>query len=532
MLIAGLNTRVILHLLALAACAKSEFVRELIYVSNLQYLLGIDQGSSGSRALILDREGQVHGYGYRPLACIHPQAGWVEHDPVATVTGVAEAITEAIECTGCRPSEIAGCGIACQRNTDFAWDALTGRPLANAISWQDLRTLPMLDKVAAWPLAGEYRRRLGYAPGPYSSALHLAWRMQHESAVTDSARAGRLRLGLSAAWLLTAMGSPSGHRMDYSLVQAMGLYDFRARRYWDEWLDFLNVPRGPLPEAVPTIRDFGTLEVTGPDGTTADVPVAAMIGNEQAALFGHDCRQPGDAECNHGTASFVDVVTGDSAPDQDKINVYFAWHLGGTPTYCLEADTTVSGAVIRWMREKARLFDRDDEIGELAASVPDSAGVVFVPAFTGLNVPYDDRNARGTILGLTLGSSRAHIARAFLESLGYQVRTILDTIRTETGLTVDRLHLSGGISASDEACQITADQLGIPAVRPAFTETAARAAALLAGLGVGVWADVSDLPPLPGGYTLFEPLLSADQREANYARWKRAVECVRTWARA
>ena len=493
------------------------------------YLLGIDQGSSGSRALVLDPDGQVRGYGYRPLAGIHPHPGWVEHDPVSVVTGVAEAVTEALERAGCHPSDVVGCGIACQRNTDFAWDAHTGRPLANAISWQDLRTLPMLDELAAWPLADQCRRRLGYAPGPYSSALHMAWRMRHEPSVIDAARTGRLRLGLSAAWLLTATGNPSGHLMDYSLVQAMGVYDFRAQRLWDEWLDFLGVPQAALPEAVPTVYDFGTLRVAAPDGTTADVPVIAMIGNEQAGLFGHDCHHPGDAECTHGTASFVDVFMGSHAPDQDKMNVYFAWHLGDAPTYCLEADTTVSGAVIRWMREEARLFDHADEVGQLAASVPDSAGVVFVPAFTGLNVPYNDRNARGTIFGLTLGSSRAHIARAFLESLGYQVREILDTIYTATGLRVERLHLGGGISTSDEACQIMADQLGIPTVRPTFTETAARAAALLAGLGAGVWADVSDLPPPPGGFTLFEPRISADQREANYARWKRAVDCVRAW---
>ena len=498
-------------------------------MANQPYLLGIDQGSSGSRALILDRQGQVRGYGYRPLAGIYRHPGWVEHDPAALVAGVTQAIGEAIGRAGCRPSDIAGCGIACQRNTDFVWDAHTGRPVANAISWQDLRTLPMLDELTAWSLSDQCRRRLGYAPGPYSSALHLAWRMRHDTKVIEAAQAGRLRVGLSAAWLLAAMGNPSGHQMDYSLVQAMGLYDFRAQRQWDEWLDFLNVPRDSLPGAVPTTYAYGTLDVTAPDGTTTGVPVTAMIGNEQAALFGHDCHHAGDAECTHGTASFVDVFMGGYAPDQDKINVYFAWHLGDAPTYCLEADTTVSGAVIRWMREKARLFDRDDEVGQLAASVPDSAGVVFVPAFTGLNVPYNDSNARGTILGLTLSSSRAHIARAFLESLGYQVRAILDTIHAETGLRVDRLHLGGGISASDEACQIMADQLGIPTLRPTFTETAARAAALLAGLGAEVWANVSDLPPLPGGYTLFEPRLSADQREASYAHWKRAVDCVRTW---
>jgi glycerol kinase len=498
-------------------------------MSNQPFILGIDQGSSGSRALILDQAGEVRGYGYRPLSCIHPHPGWVEHDPHSVALGVSEAVTEAIAHAGCRPSDVVACGIACQRNTDFVWDAESGRPLSNAISWQDLRTLPLLDELSAWHAAEQCRRRLGYAPGPYSSALHLAWRMRHDVGVIDAAHAGRLRVGLSAAWLLTTTGQPNNHQMDYTLVQAMGLYDFRAQQYWQEWLDYLNVPCDALPAAVPTVYDFGTLKISARNGTTAHVPVTAMIGNEQAALFGHDCRQPGDAECTHGTASFVDVFMGPRTPDQDKINVYFAWHLGDEPTYCLEADTTVTGAVIRWMREQVQLFDRDEEVGQLAASVPDSSGVVFVPAFTGLNVPYNDSSARGTILGLTLGSNRAHIARAFLESLGYQVRAILDTICTETGLRIKRLHLGGGISASDEACQIMADQLGIPTVRPAFTETAARAAALLAGLGADVWASPADLPPLPGVLKVFEPRISAHQRESDYARWCRAVECVLSW---
>ncbi len=522
-------------------------------MSTQPYLLGIDQGTSGSRALILDQAGQVRGYGYHSLARLYPQPGRVEQDPDAVAAGVTAAITEAIAQAGCRPTEIAACGIACQRNTDFVWDARTGRPVANAITWQDLRTEPMLAELAAWPLADQRRRRLGYFPGTYSSALHLAWRMRHDPAVAEAACAGHLRVGFSAAWLLVALGQPAGHQMDYSLVQQMGLYDFRAERYWDEWLNVLGIPPASLPEVVPTVHHFGTLRITAPDGAVAGVPVWATIGNEQAALFGHDCRQPGDAECSHGTASFVNVLLGQEAPEQEKLNVYFAWSLPAANlqspplnsksairnpqsairhTYCLEADTTVSGAAIRWMKEQARLFDRYDEVGPLAASVPDSAGVIFVPAFTGLNVPYNDPTARGTILGLTLGSSRTHIVRAFLESLGYQVRAILETIATETGLRVERLSLGGGISASDEACQIQADLIGIPLVRPAFTETAARAAALLAGLGAGVWPTLADLPPLPGDYTTFEPRLSADQRDAGYARWQRAVERAQGWSEA
>ncbi len=515
------------------------------------FLLGLDQGTSGSRALILDETGQVRGYGYRSLARLYPQPGWVEQDPAAVVAGVAEAIAEALEHAGCRPDQIAACGIACQRNTDFIWDDRTRRPITNAIVWQDLRTLPLIAELAAWPQADQRRRRLGTFPGPYSSSMHLAWRMRHDPVVAAAAHMEHTRIGFSAAWLLAAMGQPSGHAMDYSLVQATGLYDFRAEQYWEDWLNLLDIPPGPLPEAVPTTHYFGDLHLTANGATTA-VPVLTMIGDQQSALFGYDCRRPGDAECTLGTASFVNVCLGSQAPDSEVINIYFAWSLPETGdraapisnpkskiqnpkskivhTYCLEAETAATGSAIRWMQEHARFIDHHTEVGPLAASVPDSAGVVFVPAFTGLFVPYNDTTARGTILGMTLGSTRAHIVRAFVEALAFQVRVILETIKTETGLYVEQLKLGGGVSASDEICQIISDQLGIPISRPSFTETTARSAALFAGLSAGVWPSLSDLPPIPGDHSTFEPRLSTDQRDAAYALWQRAVERARGWS--
>lgn len=291
------------------------------------YLLGIDQGTSGSRALIMDEMGQVRGYGYYPLPRLYPQPGWVEQEPDTLAAGVSIAIAEALSRANCRPANIVACGIACQRNTDFVWDARTRRPLANAITWQDLRTVPLIAELENWPLADQRRRRLGYFPGPYSSAMHLAWRMRHDPAIAAAAKKGHLRIGFSAAWLLTALGHPTAHVMDYSLVQSMGLYDFRAEQYWAEWLEILNIPSSPLPQPAPTVHNFGTLRLTAAGGATAEVPVTAMLGNEQAALFGHDCRRAGDAECTHGTASFVDVVIGNQAPEQDRLNVYHAWTL-------------------------------------------------------------------------------------------------------------------------------------------------------------------------------------------------------------
>jgi len=493
------------------------------------FLLGIDQGTSGSKAVILDREGQVRGYAYRPLDRLYPQPNWVEQDPDAVACGVAAAITEAIGKAGIRPDEIAACGITSQRNTEFVWDRRDGRSLAHAITWQDLRVQPLLDDLKRWPLAAEATYRLGYPPGPYMAALHLAWRLKHQTAVREAARDHNLQVGLSAAWLIRALGRPSAHLMDASLVQATGLYDFRQQAYWAEWLDWLGVPADALPTAVPTIHDFGALRVSAPDGQSADVPVLALIADQQSALFGHGCRTPGAAECTHGTASYVKVFLGEQAAEQDNINVYYAWNVDGRQTYCLEAPTTVTGAAIRWLRDNARLIDSYEHLSELAAAVPDTGGMMVVPAFTGLDVPYNDGRARATFFGMALGHDRRHIARAFLESIGYQIRTILETITNEAGVQVEQLLVGGGVSASDLACQIQADLLGLPLLRPTFAETTAWAAGLLAGLGANVWPNADALPPLPGTHTRFEPQMAAAERDEGYGRWLRAIELVQAW---
>jgi glycerol kinase len=501
-------------------------------------VLGIDQGTSGSKAIVLDEASRVLGTGYRAVGRLHPRSGWTEQDPVAIATGVREAIGDALAHAGARPAQIAAVGIAGQRNSGFTWDPGTCRPFTNAISWQDLRTGDLLRELRAHdPIWSESLWRLGQRPGPWNASAHLGWRMRHDPAFANAARAGRIRFGLSAEWLLVALGSPREHAMDYSLVDSQGLFDIREDRYWPELLDWLGVPPEILPEPRPSLHDYGTLRVESHDGEHADVPVLAMLADQQAALFGYDCRAPGDAECTHGTATFVDVCVGSKAPAAQRMQSYYAWVLphSGRPgdvdsldrTYCLEGDATVTGAVIRWLRETVRLLDDEKEIGPLAATVEDAGGVMFVPAFTGLNVPYLDSDARGSILGLTLGSSRGQIARAFLDSLGFQVRAITDEVAAETGVAVTRLKVGGGISASDLACQLQADWLGFPVARPAFTDTTPRAAALLAGLGAGVWSTLDALPQLPGETTTFEPRLSADARDAGFERWHRAVESVR-----
>lgn len=504
----------------------------------MKYLLGLDQGTSGTKAYLMDFDGRRVGLGYVPTELIRLRPDWIEQDPRAVAAGAAKAIEYALHAAQAAPSDIAAVGIASQRGTDFIWDARTGQPIVNAITWQDLRTLPLIEELDQWEHAHERRYRLGYFPGPWCASMHLAWRARHQSEFQAALRSDHIRIGMSASWLITALGCPSRHIHDYSLTQKTGLWDFRHSAYWAEWIDRLQLSPIGLPDPAPTLYDYGTLRINA-GSRKADVPVVAMIGDQQAALFGHGCRHAGHAECTHGTASFVNVVAGDTPPELDNINVYHAWSLPREAsnfqpptfnfqhTYCLEADTTVTGAAVRWMLQRGHWFESEAQLDALAESVTDAGDVIVVPAFTGLNVPYNDHGARATILGLALGSDRAHVARAFLDSIGYQLRAILETIHDRTGLHVEQLSVGGGLSNSDIACQIQADQLGIPLVRPAEKETTARGAALLAGLGLGVWKSIDDLPPLPEGSTIFEPRLSLDQRNSDYARWQRAVRHVR-----
>ena len=494
-----------------------------------RYVLGIDQGGSGSRAVVLDDSGQVAGYGYQPVGRIYPQPGWVEQDPAAIAASVRSAVAAAVEQAGCPASAIVGCGITSQRDTVFAWDSETGAPIGNAITWQDLRTTPLVAETNAWPLAHERRERLGQFPGAYCSAMHMAWRMRHDPAFRRAADEGRLRCSLSAGWLVQALGRVHDHALDYSLMQGMTVLDFRRKRLWDEWIDMLGLPRAALPHPTPTLHEYGEVEVVDRQGRRAAVPVLAMISDQQAALFGYDCRGRGQAACTHGTASFVNVAAGHAAPAQGRTKVYLAWELAGSPTYTLEADTTVTGAVIRWMQEQMGWLHRPADLGALALTVPDAAGVVFVPAFTGLGIPYEDRTARGTLLGMTLDTTPAHVARAFLDSIGYQLHDILAAIAEDYGLAIDRLHVGGGVSASDAACQVQADVLGIPVVRARDTETSVRAAALLGGLGAGVWGGEDELPRLPGPETVFEPKGDPAARESGMAAWHRALGRARQW---
>ena len=492
-------------------------------------VLGIDQGGSGSRAVILDQDGRVRGYGHQRVERIYPRPGWVEQDPTAISQSVRRAINEAMKRAFCRPSDLVACGITSQRDTVFAWDAPTGRQIGNAITWQDLRTTGIVTEMNRSPLADLRRERLGQFPGAYCSAMHMAWRMRHDPAFRTAAESGRLRVSLAAGWLVRALGIPEGHSLDVSLLQGMTVFDPRRRSYWEEWLDYLRLPRAALPAPSPTNAHFGALRL---GSERHSVPVTAMIADQQAALFGYDCRLPGQSAVIHGTASFINVVVGDVAPPQRICKMYRAWELHDRPTFTLEADLSVTGAAVRWLAQIG-IVRRTRELGALAASVPDSGGMLFVPAFTGLGVPSEDRSARGTMVGMTLGTSRGHIARAFFESIGYQLREAIEQVETESGLKIGALRVGGGLASSNEGCQIQADTLGRPLVRARDTETGVRAAAILAGLGAGYWQKPDDLAPiLDGGEQVFDPRTTTEQRDEGFAHWKRALERAQNWERS
>ncbi len=494
-----------------------------------QYFLGIDQGGSGSRAMLLDGQGRVVGYGYQSVGRLYPQTGWVEQEPRAIAASVRDAIAAAMHQAGVAARSVVACGITTQRDTVFAWDAVSAAPIGNAITWQDLRTVPLVAETNQWALADERRLRLGQFPGAYSSAMHIAWRMRHDAAFRAAADAGRIRLSLAAGWIVQTLGRWHTFALDYSLMQGMTVLDFRERTLWRDWVEYLHIPVAALPQPVPTIFPYGEVDVTDRAGETQAVPVLAMISDQQAALFGYDCRMPGQAACTHGTASFLNVCAGSTLPPPSRAKTYLGWELDGVPAYTLEADTTVTGAVIRWMQEQMGWINRPAELGPLAFSVPDTGGVAFVPAFTGLGVPTEDRTARGTVLGMTLDTTPGHLARSFLESIGLQLADMFDAIHADAGLTIAQLYVGGGISNSDEACQVQADVLGVPLVRMPNAETSVRAAALLAGLGSGFWRDTDSLPVLPGPGTVFEPRTSDDWRADTRERWQRALVRARGW---
>jgi glycerol kinase len=489
-------------------------------------VLSIDAGTTGIRTLAIDEHGSVLRSAYREFTQHFPRPGWVEHDPDEIWAATLETLTEVARATADAGEQIACIGITDQRETVVVWSRATGDPLHRAIVWQDRRTAADCDALRDAGREPLVRDRTGLVLDPYFSASKLAWLLR-EGGVEASAD---LAFGTVDSWLLYRLTGGAVHATDPSNASRTMLYDIGALAWSDELCDLFGVPASCLPEVRPSSGRFGMTDPDRAAGLT--VPVSGIAGDQQAALFGQACFEPGMAKNTYGTGSFVLVNVGTTKPAPvEGLLSTVAWQLGDTaPTYAMEGAIFVTGAAIQWLRDGLNVIEDAAETGPLAESVDDTGGVVFVPAFTGLGSPYWDPYARGTILGITRGSGRAQLARAVVESMAYQTWDVVDAVTRAAGIELAELRVDGGASVMPLLCQLQADLLGVPVRRPAVQETTALGAAYLAGLAEGVWASPADAAAAWTEEATFTPSMPAELVDAGLATWHRAVERSRGWA--
>ncbi len=494
-----------------------------------RFVLALDQGTTGSTVLVIDPEGLVRARGYAELPQHYPQPGWVEHDPAQIWATTVQALGRAVASSGITPAEIAAVGITNQRETTILWERASGRPVGNAIVWQCRRTAALCDRLKADGAEPEIRRKTGLVVDAYFSGTKIRWLLDHDPALRPRAERGELCFGTVDTWLLWQLTGGAVHATDPSNASRTLCYDIHALR-WDEGLcRILGVPMALLPEVKPSAGVFG--ESANAAWLPPGIPVAGIAGDQQAALFGQACVGPGMAKNTYGTGCFALLNTGERAvASREGLLTTVAWTVEGRTAYALEGAVFIAGAAVQWLRDGLGIIGRAAETRALAESVPDTGGVYLVPAFVGLGAPYWDPYARGTLVGITRGTTRAHLARAALEAIAYQSRDVLDTMKRESGVPLTSLRVDGGASANDFLCQFQADVLGVEVLRPSVTETTGLGAAYLAGVGAGLWKSRE----LASRWKLerkFIPAMADRARETAYEGWRRAVERSRGWAR-
>jgi glycerol kinase len=492
------------------------------------YILVIDQGTTGSAALLFDDYGQVVSSADREIGQIYPQPGWVEHDPVEIFQTSLAVAKEALQQAGVTASQVKGLGITNQRETTVVWERSTGKPVSNAVVWQCRRTAPICEELKQEGMAEPIRDKTGLLVDAYFSATKLRWILDNVPDGQRHARQGDLLFGTIDSWLVWNLTGGAVHITDYSNASRTMLFNIHTMQWDKELLAQLDIPEAILPKAMPSSQVYGETAA----GLLGDVrvPVAGIAGDQQAALFGQACYEAGMAKNTYGTGSFILLNTGNKPiPSEKGLITTVAWGLGGKVTYAMEGSVFITGAAVQWLRDGLHLIKSAGESESLARSVPDNGGVYFVPAFVGLGAPYWDMYARGTIVGLTRGTTSGHLARATLEAIAYQVRDVADAMGAEAGLKVPLLRVDGGGTANSLMMQFQADILGIPIQLADIAETTSLGAAYLAGLAVGLWPDTAQLARMWQASETYEPKMSVDQRETLYAGWRRAVERARGW---
>ena len=494
------------------------------------YIAALDQGTTSSRAILFHETGEIAARAQYPFRQIYPQPGWVEHDPMEIWASERRALAEIT--SHIDPRQVAAIGITNQRETTILWDRRTGEPIHNAIVWQCRRTAPFCDELKARGLGEIIAEKTGLLIDAYFSASKIRWLLDNVPGARERAERGELCFGTVDSWLIWQLSGGAVHVTDYSNASRTMLFNIHTLRWDEELCEIFGIPRSILPRPVGNSEVYGLVARDLPElEGLAGIPICGSIGDQPAALFGQGCFHPGEAKNTYGTGCFTLMNVGrEAVRSRAGLVTSVGWSIGGETSYALEGSVFNAGSTIQWLRDELKLIDSAPECDRLAESVPDSGGVVIVPAFTGLGAPYWDMYARGTILGLTRGSTRAHIARAVLDAIALQVTDLVRAMNADAPCPIPTLRVDGGASVSDILMQIQADLLGIPVDRPAQVETTAFGAAALAGLAAGVWKDTGELEKLRRSQHVFSPLRSEADCGREYRRWQRAVERARAWA--
>ncbi|HVU70709.1 MAG TPA: glycerol kinase GlpK [Ktedonobacteraceae bacterium] len=491
------------------------------------YVLALDQGTTSSRAILFNHNGEVVSVAQREFPQIYPAPGLVEHDPEAIWSSQLAVAREVLRVAGVRAEEIAALGITNQRETAVVWEKATGRPVHNAIVWQSRLTVPICEELTAKGFDQELRARTGLVTDAYFSGTKVKWILDHVPGVRERAARGEVLFGTIDTFLMWRLSKGRIHATDVSNASRTLLYNIYTGDWDDVILRELDIPRAMLPRVQDSSSLFGT---TDAEFFGVPLPLAGVAGDQQAATFGQTCYEVGMAKNTYGTGCFMLMNTGTrGVPSQHGLLTTIAWGLGGQTYYALEGSIFVTGAAVQWLRDGLGIIKQSADVEELAASVENNAGVYLVPAFVGLGAPYWDSRARGTIVGLTRGSTAGHIARATLESMAYQTRDVLEAMTADSQVHLTTLRVDGGAVVNNLLMQFQADILGVPVQRPRVAETTALGAAYLAGLAVGFWQNQEEVAAQWAVDHTFEPRMSADQREQLYANWQRAVQRARNW---
>ena len=493
----------------------------------MPYILALDQGTTSSRAIVFDHDGAIRAVAQKEFAQIFPSAGWVEHDPGEIWASQIGVAVEALGRAQVRPKELAAIGITNQRETTIVWDRETGDPVYNAIVWQDRRTADYCQRLKAQGAGETIQAKTGLLIDAYFSASKIRWILDHVEGAREKARAGRLAFGTIDSWLIWKLTGGREHVTDVSNASRTMLFDIHALSWDHELLDLFDIPASLLP----AVRaSSGVCGETSTSLGLGQVPIAGIAGDQQSALFGQMCRKPGMSKNTYGTGCFLLQNIGTTpTPSRNQLVTTVAWQLDGRTEYALEGSVFIGGAVVQWIRDGLGLIRTAADIEPLALSAPDNGGVFLVPAFAGLGAPHWDPFARGAIVGITRGTTAAHIARAALESIAFQVADLLDAMAADCGIAATELRVDGGAAANNTLMQIQADLLGVPVVRPAVTETTALGAAYLAGLGVGFWTSADDLTGQWQMDRRFDPKMPPGTARAMRQRWTAAVERSKAW---